>query len=245
MNRVWSSFIVVLLMFTALPVFAQEGAQLVLMARDQARGAEAAQQIPGAMFVAGDVCKASDCERAVAKACSRFGGLDILVNAAGVFIRNRTVEQTSEAEWDHTLDTNLKGTFLMCKYALPALRGRKGNIVNLASYVGLVGFANSAAYAASKAGIVNLTRSMALDHALEGIRVNCVCPGSVDTEMIHQAWEAYGDVAKARQVWAEKHPIGRIATPQEIAQTIAFLASEAASFITGAALSVDGGLTAG
>ena len=226
-------------------LFAQEGAQVVLMARDQSRGAKAAEQLPGAVFVGGDVCKAADCEHAVAQACSRFGGLDVLVNAAGIFIRNRTVEQTSEAEWDTTLDTNLKGTFLMCKYALPALRERKGNIVNLASYVGLVGFTHSAAYAASKAGIVNLTRSMALDHAAEGIRVNCVCPGSVDTEMIHQAWEAYGDVAKAQQVWAQKHPIGRIATPQEIAQSIAFLASDAASFITGAALSVDGGLTAG
>lgn len=226
-------------------LFAQEGANVVLMARDPERGTLAAQQLPGSMFVAGDVRKAGDCEQAVAQTLSRFAGLDILVNAAGIFFRNRTVEQTSEAEWDATLDTNLKGTFLMCKQALPALRERKGNIVNVASYVGLVGFARSAAYATSKAGIVNLTRSMALDHAHEGIRVNCVCPGSVDTEMIHQAWEAYGDVAEARRVWAEKHPIGRIATLPEIAHSIAFLASDAASFITGAALPVDGGLTAG
>jgi meso-butanediol dehydrogenase/(S,S)-butanediol dehydrogenase/diacetyl reductase len=111
--------------------------------------------------------------------------------------------------------------------------------------VGLVGFAGASAYAASKAAILNLTRSMALDHAKEGIRVNAVCPGSVDTDMIHTAWEQFGDVEQARKLWAEKHPLGRIASPEEVAQAILFLASEEASFITGATLPVDGGITAG
>ena len=133
----------------------------------------------------------------------------------------------------------------MCKYALPALRETKGCIVNLSSYVGLVGFAGTAAYAASKAAILNLTRSMALDHAREGIRVNAVCPGSVDTEMIHTAWQQFGDVERARMLWAEKHPLGRIATPEEVGRAILFLSSKDASFITGAALPVDGGITAG
>lgn len=225
-------------------LFAEEGAQVMLMARDQARGEAEAQRIPYTRFVHGDVTKAEDCRRAVEATVHTFGGLDILVNCAGIIFRNRTVEQTSEEEWDATFDVNVRGTFLMCKYALPALRERKGRIVNLSSYVGLVGFRGAAAYAASKAAIVNLTRSMALDHAREGIRVNAVCPGSVDTEMIHAAWEQFGDVEQARRLWAEKHPLGRIAQPEEVAKAILFLASDDASFITGTALAVDGGLTA-
>jgi meso-butanediol dehydrogenase / (S,S)-butanediol dehydrogenase / diacetyl reductase len=109
----------------------------------------------------------------------------------------------------------------------------------------LVGFAGASAYAASKAAILNLTRSMALDHASESIRINAVCPGSVDTDMIHKAWQQFGNVDEARKLWASKHPLGRIASPQEIARAILFLASTDASFITGAALPVDGGITAG
>jgi NAD(P)-dependent dehydrogenase (short-subunit alcohol dehydrogenase family) len=229
--------------FATAKLFASEGANVVIMARDLERGTDIAQDL-GANFVRGDVRRSDDCERAVQGTLELHGHLDVLVNGAGIFYRNRTVERTTEAEWDATLETNLKGAFLMCKHAMPHLRAVRGNIVSIASYVGLVGFAGSSAYAASKAGLVNLTRSMALDHAREGVRVNCVCPGSVDTEMIHQAWEAFGDVREAQRLWAEKHPIGRIATPDEVAQTIAFLASDAASFITGAALAVDGGLTA-
>jgi len=225
-------------------LFAQEGAQVVLFARDQTKGESEAAKIPNARFIQGDVTKAEDCQRAVEETAKAFGGLDILVNCAGIIFRNRTVEQTTEEEWDTTFDVNVRGTFLMCKFALPALRARKGCIVNLSSYVGLVGFRGASAYAASKAAIVNLTRSMALDHAREGIRVNAVCPGSVDTEMIHTAWEKFGDVEKARHLWDEKHPLGRIAQPEEVARAVLFLASDDASFITGTALAVDGGITA-
>jgi NAD(P)-dependent dehydrogenase (short-subunit alcohol dehydrogenase family) len=217
----------------------------MLFARDQAKGKSEAETIPNAGFIQGDVTKAEDCQRAVEETVRSFGGLDILVNCAGIIYRNRTVEQTLEDEWDATFDVNVKGTFLMCKYAMPALRERNGCIVNMSSYVGLVGFRGAAAYAASKAAIINLTRSMALDHAREGVRVNAVCPGSVDTEMIHAAWEKFGDVDEARRLWAEKHPMGRIAQPDEVAQAILFLASDEASFITGTALAVDGGILAG
>jgi NAD(P)-dependent dehydrogenase (short-subunit alcohol dehydrogenase family) len=230
--------------FAVVRMLAAEGASVALAARNKTLGEKAAADA-AAKYIPTDVCRASDCEKAVNETLHAFGRLDILVNAAGVIFRNRTVEQTTEAEWDATFDTNAKGAFLMAKYAMPALRDAKGVIVNVASYVGLVGFAGTSAYAASKAALVNLTRSMALDHAREGIRVNCVCPGSVETEMIHKAWEKYGDVEEARKIWSEKHPIGRIALPEEVARTVLFLAGEDASFVTGAALTVDGGITAG
>jgi len=226
-------------------LFVKEGAKVILFARDQVKGKAEADSIPDAHFVQGDVTKAEDCQRAVNESIHMLGGLDILVNCAGIIYRNRTVEQTTEDEWDATFNVNVKGTFLMCKYAMPALRKRNGCIVNMSSYVGMVGFRGASAYAASKAATVNLTRSMALDHAREGIRVNAVCPGSVDTEMIHTAWKKFGDVDEAQRLWAEKHPMGRIARPEEIAQSILFLASDEASFITGTALAVDGGILAG
>jgi NAD(P)-dependent dehydrogenase (short-subunit alcohol dehydrogenase family) len=226
-------------------LFAKEGEQVIILGRDSAKGESEAALIPNAKFIQGDVTKADDCRRAVDESMKTFGGLDVLVNCAGIIYRNRTVEQTTEEEWDATFDVNVKGTFLMCKHAMPALRERKGCIVNLSSYVGMVGFRGASAYAASKAAIINLTRSMALDHAREGVRVNAVCPGSVDTEMIHAAWKNFGDVEKAQRLWAEKHPLGRIAQPEEIARTILFLASDDASFITGTTLAVDGGILAG
>jgi NAD(P)-dependent dehydrogenase (short-subunit alcohol dehydrogenase family) len=227
-------------------LFANEGARVVLAARNERDGRSAAIQVPNAIFVRCDVRRADDCQHIVEETVRAFGRLDILFNNAGVIYRNRTVEATSEAEWDDTMGTNLKGAFLMSKYALPHLRASgRGAIINSASYVALVGFPGLAAYCASKAAIVNLTRAMALDHARENIRVNCICPGSVDTEMIHSAWRAYGDWDEAAGVWAAKHPMGRIATPEEIARVVLFLASDDASFITGAAVPVDGGITAG
>lgn len=221
-----------------------EGARVMLLARDPARGAAAAATVSAAGFVAADLRVADECARAVAATIDRFGRLDVLVNNAGVIYRNRTVDVLTESEWDETFDVNVKGAFLMSRASLPALRSSRGTIVNVSSYVGLVGFAGASAYAASKAALINLTRSMALDHAREGIRVNAVCPGSVDTDMIHAAWEALPDPAAAAQAWADKHPLGRIATAEEVAAAIAFLASDEARFITGVALPVDGGITA-
>jgi len=229
---------------TTAQLFKAEGAQVMVAARATERGRTAAEQ-NGLGFVAVDVQVAAECENSVRETVQQFGRLDVLVNGAGIIYRNRPVEQTSEDEWDATFDTNVKGAFLMSKFALPHLREAKGTIVNLASYVGLVGLKGLAAYNASKAALVNLTRSMALDYAQEGIRVNCVCPGSVDTDMIQEAWRLYGDMAEASRVWAAKHPLGRIAQPEEVGRAILFLASEEASFITGAALPVDGGITAG
>lgn len=224
--------------------FAAEDARVMLFARNAERAREAAATVPGAAIVAGDVRVAADAARAVTATLVHFGRLDVLVNNAGVIYRNRTVDVLTEAEWDETFDVNVKGAYLMTRAALDALRAARGTIVNVASYVALVGFAGAAAYAASKAALVNFTRSVALDHARDGIRVNAVCPGSVETDMIRDAWDAFPDRAAARRAWEAKHPVGRIATPEEVAAAVLFLASDDASFITGAALPVDGGITA-
>jgi NAD(P)-dependent dehydrogenase (short-subunit alcohol dehydrogenase family) len=225
--------------------FAAEGASVVVVGRDPDAGNKAVGDSSGLSFVQCDVRLPQDCKRTVGEVLRMHGRLDVLVNNAGVIFRNRTVDQTTEEEWDTTFEVNVRGAFLMSKYAIQSLREARGRIVNVSSYVGLVGFAGAAAYAASKAALVNLTRTMALDHAKEGIRVNCVCPGSVDTEMIRSAWREHGDPADAERRWKAKHPLGRIATSEEVSRAILFLASDDASFITGAALPVDGGITAG
>ena len=226
-------------------MLASEGAAVVFMNRDEARSAPVAAELPDAVFSFGDVRRAEDCERAVRTALEAHGRLDVLVNNAGIIYRERTIEEHTEEEWDATFDTNVKGIFLMCRAALPALRSSRGSVVNVASYVGLVGFPGAVAYAASKGAVVNLTRTLALDHARDGVRANCVCPGSVDTDMIHEAWSLAADVESAARASAVKHPLARIATAEEVAAAILFLASDEASFITGAALPVDGGITAG
>lgn len=224
-------------------MLAAEGASLVLMVRDPERCAAAAQ-VPGVTLVFGDVRRERDCREAVQAGLDAHGRLDVLVNNAGIIYRNRTVEEHTEEEWDATFDTNVKGVFLMCRAAMPALKASRGVVVNVASYVGLVGFPGAAAYAASKGAVVNLTRTLALDHAPDGVRVNCVCPGSVDTDMIYDAWRLAGDQEAAARASAAKHPMARIATADEVAATILFLASDDASFVTGVALPVDGGITA-
>ncbi len=226
-------------------LFVRQVAKVVLVARDPERGRIAARQVPGSAFLNGDVSNSADCERVVGIARSEHQRLDILVNCAGIIYRGCPVDRIREEEWDEAFDVDVKGSFLMSKYALAALRATRGCIVNVASDVGLVGFAGGAAYAVSKAAVINLARSMVLDHAVEGIRVNALCPGSVDTEMIRTAWRSQADPAAAERRWRAKHPLGRIAMPDEVAQAILFLASEDASFVTGTALPVDGGITAG
>ena len=197
-----------------------------------------------ALFVPTDVTSPEQCESTVARVLDAYGRLDILVNNAGIILRERTVVDTTPEEWDLTFHVNVRGTFLMSRAAIPALEGG-GVIVNNASYLGLVGARGVAAYAAAKGAVVNLTRAMALDHAAAGIRVNCVAPGSVETPMLHQEWTEMGGEDSVRHLFEEKHPLGRISQPGEIAKAILFLASDEASFITGACLPVDGGLTAG
>ncbi len=226
----------------------QEGARVLLMARDKLRGKEAEEILSSgggqAIFIQGDVTSAEDCQRCVKKTVDVFGRLDILFNNAGIIYVNKNLVDTSEEEWDATVDSNLKGTFLMSKYAIPYIAKRGGAIVNNASIFGLNGGGGVAAYCAAKGGVINLTRAMAIDHAPQNIRVNCVCPGSVDTPLLEKEMDDLGGRETQRPRFASRHPMNRIATPEEVAHAVAFLASDDASFITGTALSVDGGRAA-
>ena len=192
---------------------------------------------------AGDVGTVSGCETVVNAALDGLGGLDILVNSAGVG-EEATIEESDEVFWDRTLNINLKGTFFCCRAALPALRSSGGNIVNIASDAGLVGEKGLAVFGASKGGVVNLTRAMALELAPR-VRVNCVCPGYIDTDMTRDLINKTVDPAATEQQLREFAPMQRIGTAVEIAKAIVYLTSHDARFITGAVLQIDGGTTAG
>lgn len=229
-------------------LFAQEGARVALTGRDEARGRAVVEEIErasgAAVFIRSDVRFADQCRRGVEAALQAFGRLDILFNNAGVFYP-RNVPDCPEEEWDMTVDVSLKGTFLMSKFALPGMIAQgSGVIVNNASGWGLVGGEEAAAYCAAKGGVVLLTKAMAIDHGRQGIRVNCVCPGDVDTPMLPADAQARGMRWEDYLAGAANRPLGRIGRPEEIARAVLFLASDDSSFMTGAALVVDGGGTA-
>ena len=191
----------------------------------------------------GDIGTVPGCESVVQTANDAFGGLDILVNSAGIGA-GRPIEDSDEAMWDAHVDVNLKGLFFCCRAALSELRESNGNIVNIASDAGLMGVPGLTVYCASKGGVVNMTRAMALEVAPD-VRVNCVCPGYVDTDMIRISINKSDDPAAKEQGMIDYAPLKRIATTEEISQSVLYLASTEARFITGAALAIDGGSTAG
>lgn len=188
-----------------------------------------------------DVREEADWDRVLAHVTSAHGGLDVLVNDAGVH-RTGTAEATTREVWDAVMEVNLFGTFLGCRKAIPLLRRRGGGaIVNLSSIAGHRGVPGQVAYATSKGAILTLTLALAADHAGEGIRVNCVCPGATETPMIEQIVAGGREPAALRAEIAARAPLGRMAGPDEIAAAIAYLASDDASYTTGVALPVDGG----
>ena len=233
-------------------LFAKEGAKVAITGLHDERGAAVVREIRqqnsdgvfDPVFFHSDVRVADDCKRAVDETLRAFGRIDILFNNAGVFYPQTALE-CSEREWDEQIDVNLKGMFLMSKFALPRMIAQgHGVIVNNASGWGLVGGDHAVAYCASKGGVVLLTKALAVDHGRQGIRVNCICPGDVDTAMLPSdakmrglPWEKYLEDCKNR-------PMGRIGRPEEIAKAVLFLASDDSSFMTGSALVVDGGGTA-
>ena len=191
----------------------------------------------------GNVDTAAGCEAVVKTAVDGLGGLDVLVNNAGVY-PIASIEDSDERLWDETIDINLKGTFFCSRAALPALRVSKGNIVNDASIAGLMGFGSTTVYCASKGAMVNLTRAMALELAPD-VRGNCVCPTTVDTEMGWQEFNTTDDPQAAFDAFEAASPMKRIATADDVAKAIVFLASSEADYLTGVALPIDGGKTAG
>ena len=243
-------------------LFAAEGARVAITGRNGERGAAVVARIEDlasthfsqkqrevghplrSFFIRADVSLADDCRRAVDETARGFGGVDILFNNAGVFYPQTALE-CSEREWDEQIDVNLKGTFLMSKFALPGMIARKrGVIINNASGWGIVGGDHAVAYCASKGGVVLMTKAMAIDHGAQGIRVNCICPGDVETPMLPADAKMRGLKWEDYIAGCANRPLGRVGTVEEIAKAVLFLASDDSSFMTGAALVVDGGGTA-
>lgn len=230
-------------------LFAAEGAALVTLDANAEQGRETAAEIARAggraLFVHGDVSRGDDVRRAVAAAVETYGKLDLLWSNAGIGVW-KTVPDTSDEEWERIVGVNLKGTFLVGKYGIPELvRAGGGTMVATASVSSFVAAPRWAAYCATKGGVLMLVRAMALDHAPDGVRVNCVCPGSVDTPLQAEDMRRR-DVPLEQAIREDEqaHPLGRFAGPDEIARAALFLSCDDSSFCTGSALMVDGGITA-
>uniref|UniRef100_A0A7C1FJX8 SDR family oxidoreductase n=1 Tax=Caldilinea aerophila TaxID=133453 RepID=A0A7C1FJX8_9CHLR len=228
--------------------FAREGARVVVADRDPAAGEATARELRDlgreALFIQVDVSQEDQVRAMVHSVLERWGRLDVLVNNAGIYMQG-DVTETSVEQWEHILRVNLTGAFLCTKYAAQAmLNGGGGVIVNVSSEAGLVGIPKQVAYNVSKAGMISLTKSCAVDLARRGIRVNCVCPGTTETPLVQKALQKAPDPSAARRHLEEVRPLNRLGTPQEIATAILLLASDRMAYATGAVLSVDGGYTA-
>jgi len=229
--------------------FARQGARVCVADVNAEAGRRTVAEMDGqGLLVEADLARAADCQRVVSETLTAFGGVDVLFNNVGIQPADsyRTVEDTSEEQWDRILGVNLKSYFFMAKFTIPELRKRGGGvIVNNASVQGLQSARGVPAYAASKGGVLSLTRQMAVEYASEGIRVLAVCPGTIDTEMVRAAASREPDgIEAALARWGKAEPVGRIGTPQDIANVVTFLASDRASFMTGEYVCVDGGYMA-
>jgi dihydroanticapsin dehydrogenase len=221
-------------------LFVQEGASVVITAKDSKRMQDAAKEIGNVFSVSGDIRNESDVQNVVKKTIEKFGKIDILVNNAGIFPEVKPLHKISEKEWNDVIDVNLTGQFRFTKFVIPHMEKNGGCIINVSSDAGLKSFENfeADAYTASKGALVLLTKAWAIEYAKWKIRVNCVCPGLVETDMTMPflSTEADRDIAKS------EHPIGRIGTPEDVAKAILYFASEDSSWATGAVLPLDGGM---
>lgn len=227
-------------------VFVEEGARVVLTGRNRQRGEALVGQLGELTdFVHAELGTAKSANDLIAAASKRLGGLDILVNSAGV-VYHHTVPNTTDEVWQETMAVNVDAVFFLSRAAVPGMIEQGGGvIVNVASTWGLVGAAQTAAYCASKGAVIQLTRAMAVDHAAANVRINVVCPGAVDTPMLVGEAHAFGvEAQEGRRLWAMDAPDKKLATANDIAQAVTFLASDRAQHIHGAALPVDGGAIA-
>lgn len=224
--------------------FADAGWSVMAAGRNESRLEEVADVSENISTWTGELEESDDCDELVADTVDEFGGLDCLINAAGVLIRG-DAEEISDDDWRDTLSINLDVPFFLSRAAMPHMKKAAGSIVNISSVWGLEAGDRAVAYCASKGGLILLTRAMALDHAKDGVRINAVCPGGVDTPMLVNETQEQGENVEAfLEDVASESPNGRIATPEDIAGLVLFLASDAASHMTGTAIPIDGGLMA-
>jgi NAD(P)-dependent dehydrogenase (short-subunit alcohol dehydrogenase family) len=226
-------------------MFAAEGGRLIVVDRNAADARETAERIARAggeaVAIAADVTRAADCRRMVDEAVSAYGRLDVAFNNAGIGGSGFPMAEEEEVAFDEVVAVNLKGVFLSMKYEIPAIaKAGGGTIVNTASVAGLIGEPGISSYSASKHGVVGLTRTAALDHIKQGVRINAICPGATRTPLL----ERWFQDPNVEAFVMNRHPIGRIGEPEEIARVALFLASDEASFVVGQAWAIDGGLSA-
>ena len=229
-------------------VFSQEGAKVVVVCRNQSEGQKIASELGSAqdraLFVKTDVKSSESIRELINTTIEHFGRLDILVNNAGYHI-SKNAEETSEEEWEFIQNTNLRSTFLCCKYAIPHLRKTKGNIISISSMAGLIGQSRATAYLATKGGQIAMSKGMALDLAHDGIRVNVICPGWIQTPLVEDWFSQQKNPQVEREYVYKKHPLGRIGFIEECGKAALYLASDDAAFVTGITLNIDGGITLG
>lgn len=229
-------------------VFSQEGAKVAVVDIGEDIGKNMADELGAAegkaIFVHADLKSGESVQKMVHTTMKAFGKLDILVNNAGYHL-SKNVEETSEEEWEFIINTNLRSTFLCSKYALPHLRKTRGNIINISSMVGIVGQPNAGAYSATKGGQIAMSKGMAIDFAPDGIRVNVICPGWIQTPLVEDWFSQQNDPEASRKYIFGQHPLGRIGTIEECGKAALFLASDDAAFVTGITLPIDGGVTLG
>jgi NAD(P)-dependent dehydrogenase (short-subunit alcohol dehydrogenase family) len=226
-------------------LLAEMGAKVVLIDINEPDGMKSAEQIKEfggmAKFFLCDVTSDSDCKKTVDAIYEEFGKIDILFNNAGV-MRRKNVLKLKEKDWDLTIDVNLKSIYLLSRHVIPIMIENKGgSIINSGSGWGIKGGPNAVAYCAAKGGVVNMTRAMAIDHGKHGIRVNCVCPGDVDTPLLREEAEQLGVDEEEFMKEAAERPLNRVGTPLDVAYTVLYLASDLSSWVTGSSIIVDGG----
>ena len=225
--------------------FAAEGARVVISDVDEEAATRVAAEAGGETLVRKtDVTSTSDIETLVQTSVEEWGGLDVMVNNAGIGVAGTTTV-TTEEDYERVMDVCLRGTFLGMKHAIPAIRDSEGgSVINMSSVAALVGIADRAVYSAAKGAILAITRAAAIDHVEEGVRVNCIAPGTVDTPWIGRITAGYDDPEEARRNMQARQPHGRLVTPEEIAAMAAYLASDESASVIGACMVVDGGVTA-